>query len=107
MDGMMDATAWIHLGILVMSVAVAAGAVIRVIGSQAGLRFDRIDLQFTKVDLKFDFMTQQFNERFDKLRDQGNDRHIANIERLARLEGQITALPQRVQKAEWVSDKSQ
>lgn len=92
----MDATAWIQLGVLCVGLASAAWAVVSSVGKKVDERFDKIDFQFQKVDLKFDNMSQAFNDRFDRMRDQGNDRHIANIERLARLEGQISALPQKI-----------
>jgi len=105
----MDTTSWIHLGILIVagtgSIASAAWAIISLLGRKVDERFDKVDYQFGKVDLKFDEASRQFNERIgqvttqiDRLRDVGNDRHIANIERLARLEGQISALPQKIDK---------
>ena len=99
----MDINSWIHFGIFLVAIAGAAGAVIKFIGGKVDDRSDKIDFQFSKIDLKFDEVHRQVNEKFgqvtnqiDRLKDLGNDRHIANIERLARLEGQISALPQKV-----------
>jgi len=35
-------------------------------------------------------------EQIERLKELGNDRHLANIERMSRLEGQIQALPQKI-----------
>ncbi len=105
----MNVDSWIHLGFLIVggagAVASAAWTIISMLGRKVDERFDKVDYQFSKVDLKFDEASRQFNERIgqvttqiDRLRDVGNDRHIANIERLARLEGQISALPQKIDK---------
>lgn len=73
----MDTSLGIQLGILLLALATASAATIKAVG--------------TKVDAKFDKVTDQI----DRLRDVGTERHIANTERLARLEGQISALPQK------------
>jgi hypothetical protein len=98
----MDNAAWIQTGVLLVSLAGLAVAIIKIVGRQSSDRFDKVDYQFSKVDLKFDEAGRHINEKvgqvttaLDRLRDLSTDRHIANIERLARLEGQITALPQR------------
>jgi len=99
----MDTTAWIQLGVLAVAVASAAAAVVRSIGGKLDKRFDRIDYQFAKVDLRFDDNARQANDKFhemteqiERLKELGNDRHLANIERMSRLEGQIQALPQKI-----------
>ena len=86
-----------------MATAGAAGAVVKFLGAKVDERFNKIDFQFSKIDLKFDDVHRQVNDNFEHvtsqighLKDMANDRHIANIERLARLEGQISALPQKV-----------
>lgn len=83
---------WIHFGALLLALATAAGTVVRMIGKKVDDRFDKVDLQFAKVDLKFDTVFDQI----DRLKETGNARHITNVERMARMEGQIAALPQRV-----------
>lgn len=84
----MELHAWIQLGIFGVAIASACGAVIAAINRRVDARADKMDLQFGKIDIKFDNITMQI----DRLRDIGNDRHIANIERMSRLEGHISAL---------------
>lgn len=83
---------WIHFGLFIVALAGAAGAVVHRIGTMITEKFTRMDLQFAKIDLKIDGVEQQFREQFDKLRDVNYERHLANTERLARVEGQLSAL---------------
>jgi hypothetical protein len=98
----MDATAWIQLGVFVVGLLGVTLTVIKLVGGKTDAGFAKTDYQFGKIDLKFDEVGRHIDEKvgqvtaqLDRLRDLSTDRHIANIERLARLEGQITALPQR------------
>lgn len=99
----MDVTAWIQIGILAATltglVGSAAWAVVRTIAKKiddsdekVDGRFDKVDFQFSKVDLKVDQKFGEVSVQIDRLRDIGNDRHITNVDRMARIEGQISAL---------------
>jgi hypothetical protein len=78
-------SSWLHLGIFLLALATAAGTVVRSVGNKVDDRFDKIEKSF---DEKFSAVHLQI----DRLRDVGYERHLANTERLSRLEGQLRQL---------------